>query len=75
MSSARWTRTNMERTAYGYETWTINEQNRRKLEATKMWRRLPTFSWIEMKSNIDIIKLKQVGRGTHNSVKHRKRKK
>jgi len=45
---------------YGYETWTINEQNRRELETTKMWRRLPTFSWTEMKSNID-IKLKQVG--------------
>lgn len=37
--------------------WTINEQDKKKLEAMEMWtwRRLLKVSWTEMKSNIDIL--------------------
>ena len=46
---------------YGCETWTINGQDKKKLEAMEMWiwRRLLKISWTERKSNVDV--LNQVG--------------
>ncbi|KAF0752817.1 THAP-type domain-containing protein [Aphis craccivora] len=42
---------------YGCETWTINEQDKKKLEAIEMWiwRRLLKISWTERKSNVDVL--------------------
>lgn len=36
------------------ETWSMNEQNKKKLEAMEMWkcRRLLKVSWTEMRSNL-----------------------
>jgi hypothetical protein len=42
---------------YSCETWTINEQDKKKLEAMEMfmWRRLIKISWIERKINVDVL--------------------
>jgi len=58
---------------YGCETWTINGQDKKKLEAIEMWiwRRLLKISWTERKSNVDV--LNQVGekRILLNTIKER----
>lgn len=42
---------------YGCETWIINEQEKKKLEAIEIWtwRRLLKVSWTEIKNNISAV--------------------
>lgn len=56
------------------ETWTMNEQNKKKLEAMEMWtcRRLLKVSRTEMRSNINV--LNQVYEKKDSTNQHKRKK-
>jgi len=58
---------------YACETWTLNAQTRKQLEATEMWflRRLMKISWTEMKSNEVILKEAKARRTLINKIRKR----
>ena len=43
---------------YGCETWVINDTEKKKLEAFEMWcwRRMERISWIERKTNEEVLR-------------------
>lgn len=47
----------MSKLTYGYETWLINDAEKKKLEAFEMWRwrRMERISWMERKTNEQVL--------------------
>lgn len=59
---------------YASETWTIDENDRKKLEAAEMWmwRRMTKTRWIEKKSNVMLLEEIQERRYLMKSIEKRK---
>ena len=56
---------------YGCESWTVNKQARKSLEATEMWfyRRMMRISWTEKRTNEDILKEANMSRALMKSIR------
>ena len=61
---------------YGCECWTLTKDTERKLEAVEMWyiRRIMKISWIEKKSNEEVMKMAGYKRSLLNVIRKRQLK-
>ena len=58
---------------YGCESWTINKEIERRLEATEMWfiRRMLRISWIDRVTNEDVLKKAGINRSLMTIIRKR----
>ena len=62
-------------TLYGAETWTMREEDVKRIEAFEMWiwRRMERISWIEHKSNEEVLKQVNEERSLMNTIRTRQK--
>ena len=60
---------------YGCETWTINKEEIRRLEAVEMWmwRRMEKISWSEKITNEEVLKRVGEEKQLMNMIRYRKK--
>lgn len=58
---------------YGCEAWTLNNQMKKKVEATEMWfyRRMLRISWTDRKTNVEVLKEADTKRLLINKIRKR----
>ena len=61
---------------YGSETWTITENDKKKLEALEMWiwRRMEKVSWTEHKTNEEVLQMVEEKRAMIKTIQERQRR-
>ena len=61
---------------YGSESWTLNAEMSKRIEATEMWfiRRMLRISWTEKKTNEDVLAEEEYERSLMKKIETRKGK-
>ena len=61
---------------YGSETWTMRKDDIKRLEAFEMWiwRRMERVSWVERRTNEEILKMVEEQRSLIGTIRRRQRK-